>query len=392
MGIFSFLKKIFSEPEKIEPTREEIHFSDIEEFLKKKINENTSKENEVISLVKQKIKAFSEGLREKIKIVNKVDIESKEKNDKIKSAVNEGRKKYIEFLERFMENIENADEENIEKFTENINSAFLRLNESSGKSYERATILIGKEMGSIKESLKNFSTELINTFNENKEITSTSKILVLIESKVSEIKEINEKSKKIDEEVITIANKLKNKEQGNKEISEKIEKIRSSQEYLDNIEKERLIKTQEEQIEKGISELKQLIDFKALSNFFHIFEDKMEIVKLYRDDFTEEFKKDKGSRLLNLLNESKLNTESIYDKIKQIQDGEKEIEDNKKEIKEDETKPLSSELEKAGTEIKDLKNEKDWAEKKKEKLKTTQEETTNMIKEELENVGVNLKD
>ena len=55
----------------------------------------------------------------------------------------------------------------------------------------------------------------------------------------------------------------------------------------------------------------------------------MTIVKLYKENFLEEFRSDKGSRLLNLLNESKLNTEKIYDKIKQIQDKEEEIANRK---------------------------------------------------------------
>lgn len=118
----------------------------------------------------------------------------------------------------------------------------------------------------------------------------------------------------------------------------------------------------------------------------------MAIVKLYRDDFLVEFKKDNGSRLLNLLNESKLNNEKIYDKIKQIQDKEQEIEDSKNSVKEDEAQSLSSALEKTNEEIKDLVNEKEWKEKKKEKLKTSQEESLKIIKEELGLIGVDLEE
>ena len=91
--------------------------------------------------------------------------------------------------------------------------------------------------------------------------------------------------------------------------------------------------SQEEEIKKEISELRQIIDFKALSNFFHIFEEKMEIIKSYKDNFLEEFKRDKASKILNLLNESKLNNEKINEKIKKIQNKEKDIEKNKKEVK-----------------------------------------------------------
>ena len=404
MGILSFFKKIFSEPEEAEIVKIKIAFSGIEKFIKNKIDETNSKEKEAISLIKKNITAFTSELRDKIKAVKEVDVESKEKNDKIKSAVNEGRKKYIEFLERFIENLESIEnikdieptneknKTNLEKVTEDINSAFLRFNESSGKSYERATILIGKEMGNIKETLKNLSSELITIFNENKEIISNSKRILLIESKVNEIKETKEKSLKIDEEITNLTNKIIGKKEESKSISEKIDKIKNSPEYLENIEKEKTIQLEEKEVEKEILNLKQIIDFKALSNFFHIFEDRMAIVKLYRDDFTVEFKKDKGSRLLNLLNESKLNTEKIYDKIKQIQDKEEEITNSKNAIKKDETQILSSELEKVNEIAQGFINEMSWAEKKNEKLKATQDETLKLIKDELGLLGVDLED
>jgi hypothetical protein len=270
--------------------------------------------------------------------------------------------------------------------------AFTRFNENSSKSYERATILIGKEMGNIRETLKRFSNELIDIFNADKEIILTSKRLSLIRLKANENKKIDEESIKANENIADITNKINDKEEENKKISDKIDKIRNSQEYLDNIEKEKNIQLQEKEIEKEISELRQLIDFKVLSNFFHIFEDRMSIVKLYRDDFTVEFKKDSGNRLLNLLNESKLNSEKIYDKIKHLQDKEKEIEEGKKDIKEDETQSLFLELEKTKEETNNLTKEREWAEKKREKLKTNQEENFNSIKQELKSMNLDLED
>jgi hypothetical protein len=393
MGILSFIKKIFSEPEEKEPTiREKISFSNIENVIKKKINEANAKENEEFLIIKENIRRFTGELKEKIKIVNEVDIESKEKNDKVKSAVYEGRKKYIEFLERFIEILESLEYTNLEKFTEDINLAFTRFNENSNKSYERATILIGKEMGSIRETLKKFSNELIDIFKTDKEIILTSRRLSLIQSKYNDIKKIDEESIKINEEITNIKNKINDKEEENKEISHKIEEIKDSPEYLNNLEKKKNIQINEKEIEKGISELRQLIDFKALSNFFHIFEDRMTIVKLYRDDFLVEFKKDMGSRLLNLLNESKLNNEKIYDSIKQLQDKEQEIENGKKDIKGDEIQDISLEFEKTKEDINNLIKEREWVEKKKEKLKTTQEEALNIIKQELGLINLDLDD
>jgi DNA repair exonuclease SbcCD ATPase subunit len=394
MGIFSFLKKIFEEPE--EPVIKEekkIVFSNIEEFLKEKIAETKTKENQAISLINEKINTFVNELKEKIKLVNQVDIESKEKNEKVKSVVYEGRKKYTEFLERFIEKLKDSQKINeLKKFTESINSAFLRFDENSKKSYERATILIGKEMGNLRETMKTFSRELINIFNENKDIVSTLEKLSNIQSKINENKEINNKLKKIDESVPDTNNKILDKEKEIKEISEKIDTIENSQEYRENLEKISFIDIKEKEIQTNISELRQLIDFKALSNFFHIFEDKMAIVKLYRDNFTEEFKNDKGNRLLSLLNESKLNKEDIETKFKQINDKEQEIQTLKSEIKSDETKSLSSEIEKTKIDINELKNEINWLEKNKEKLKTQEQENINQIKEKLESMNIKIEE
>lgn len=401
MGILGFIKKIFSEPEEATPVKGSIKFSDIEEYLKKKTEETSLKENQAILVINENIKKYITELKDNIKIVNSVNIEAKEKNDKIKSAVYEGRKKYIEFLERFIENIEEAkntekadknDKTPLERITEDINSAFIRFNENSGKSYERATILIGKEMGNIRETLKRFSTELISLFNEDKGIISTSKKLSLIKLKMSEIKELDERLIKADEEIDEFSKKISEKEKENNKVLESIDKIKNSSEYLENIEREKNLQIKEKEVESEISELRQLIDFKSLSSFFHIFEDRMAIVKLYKDNFTGEFKKDKGNRLLNLLNESKLNSENIYDKIKSIKDKEIEIENSRNLIKEDETKAFYTEIERIKEEIKSLTNEKEWAEKKKEKLETTKEENFNIIKKELESINLHLED
>ena len=292
-----------------------------------------------------------------------MNIEAKEKNDKIKSAVYEGRKKYIEFLERFIENIEEAkntatenksDKTPLERVTEDINLAFLRFNENSGKSYERATILIGKEMGNIRDTLKRFSTELIVLFNEDKEIISTFKKFSLIKLKMSEMKELNERLIKADEKTAEFSKEIIEKENENNKFSESIDKIKNSSEYKENIERENALQIKEKEVENEISELRQLIDFKALSNFFHIFEDRMAIVKLYKDNFAGEFMEDKGNRLLNLLNESKLNNEKIYDKIKSIKDKEIDIENSRSLIKEDETKTIYTEIERIKEKIKNL--------------------------------------
>ena len=382
MGMFNFLKKIIKKDE-VEENKERISFSDIENWIEKKGKENEIKEKEIFSLIDNKINVFIDELKEKINVLKGIDVESKKAEDKFKSITNEGRKKYLEAIEIFIGNLEKLEKDNLEKFIENINKIFLNFNKSSHMSYERATILIGKEMENIKENVRVFSKDMIKIFDENRNIVDFSVMLSLVKIKLNKIDEIEYELKKINNTNINLIEKINKKEEENKRIIEEIEKIKKSPEYLENLEREKNIKFLEEELEKDILGLKQIIDFKALSNFFHIFEREMQIVKLHREDFQTNFKKDYGESILNLLNEAKLNNETISEKIKQIKSKKEEIEKNKREIKKDETQKLYPETTRIILEIGNLNNEKERGEKRKEKLNISKDVIIKEIREEM---------
>ena len=83
----------------------------------------------------------------------------------------DSREKYIESVEDFIERLNNLEEPKLGKFIEKINKIYFDFNKRSFKNYERATILIGKEMASIKEGVRVFSKSLLKTYEENKDIT-----------------------------------------------------------------------------------------------------------------------------------------------------------------------------------------------------------------------------
>ncbi len=392
MGVLKFFKKILKEEEKIETEKEKTTSSDIEEFVKLKIKGINEKEKERSSIINQKITQFTKELKEKIILVNEVDIEPREKNDKIKSIVNEGRKKYIDFLERFIENIEEIEKENLEETAKEINQAFLRLNQSSGKSYERATILIGKEMGSIKETLKNFSNELLKIFNEDKDITSDKKRFKIILSKIEENKEIAKKLTKIKEEISAAERKIREKEEENKRKYEEIEKIKKSKDYLEYLENEKEVRLKEESLDENIKELRMLIYFKGLSNFFHVFPKKMEIVKKYKDNFLGEFKMEGEKKIIELLEESKLNTDKITEKIKEIKEREREIINSRQKVNRIEIEHLYSDIESIKEAIDNIIKDKEWSEKNRDKMESQEKENKESIKKQLSLMNIDFED
>jgi phosphatidate phosphatase PAH1 len=143
-----------------------------------------------------------------------------------------------------------------------------------------------------------------------------------------------------------------------------------------------------EELEKDLLSLKQSIDFKALTNFFHIFKEQMDIVKSHREDFHTKFKEDDGESISRLLEESKLNNEVTSEKIRQINSKKEEMVKNEGKIEKDETKELSFKITNIILEIDNLNNEKVKEGKRNVKIKIDREGIIMEIKGNLIKEGV----
>lgn len=394
MGFRDFFKKLMQSKEIKKNEKEKVSLSSLGTWVESKVKDLRAKEKEIISFIQKKIEFLSDELKEKIRAVNSFDVDSKKEKDRIKSAVEEGREKYLESVEHLVESLNSLKKERLEETIADTDRIFSDFNKRSERSYERATILIGKEMGEIKESLKAFSRNLIKVFDENKNFVESSRTISLIKLKLSQFEKIEQEVQKIEKEIISISNKMAEKEKENREILFEIDIVKKSSEYLKKQEKQEKIKLFRKELEKDISDLRQLIDFKALANFYHIFEDKIQVVKAHRDDFQTNFQKDDGKDILKLLETAKLNNKNISDKLSQIYKKKEEILGIETELENEKNKDRMDELHSANTkavlEIDDLKNKKSKEEKRLEKLKEDKEKIISELKEGLKKFGVGL--
>ncbi len=388
MGIFDLFKKLVKKDRFEEIVTEKINFSDIEDWIKNKRKENELKEKEIIDLVKKKISSFNKLCKEKKSVLENFDVESKKEEDRLKSVVNESRKKYIESLEIFMRDLDNIEKEKLEEFISYVNKVFLDFDKRSHMNYQKTTILIGKEMGDLRDSLKTFSRELVKIFDENKNIVELSKSLAFIKLKLNQINQIDKILGEIKEEIAFLGKKIVNKKEEEENNKERIEETKKSPSYLDYLNMQEKIKFLGEEIKKDIQDLRQLIDLKALANFYHIFENEMNIIKEYKENFEESFRKDNGLRILNLLENSKLNNNKISEKVEHIRARKEELKENKQKIKGDETQNLNSEKTKINKEVEELNTEKEKEEKRHEKLKISKEEAISVLKQEVSKLNV----
>ncbi len=390
MGIFDFLKKIF-EDEKVEETKKEkINFSEIGNCIENKRKEIEIKEKKVFILIKNRINILGIEVKEKIGLLKKVDINLKKGSDKIKFTVEEGRKRYIESVEFLITDLNDMQENKPEKIIFNIDKIFSGFNKNSYLGYEKATILIGKEMEDIKSKLKDFSKELVKIFNENKDIVNSSQIIFSIELKFRQSEKIKEEVEKINQETLSLDRQIISKEEQNKKTLEEIERIGKNPEHLEYLKRLEKVKSLEIDLEKDINTLRQLIDFRALSSFYHIFEDKMKRVNSYKEDFLKNFQRDDGKEILDLLNTAKLFTENFPIIIRKINNEKEEILKDKIQNEKDGgvIQGLYSKSSSIILEIDSLKNEKYQEEKRIKKLNANKNEINSKIKEEIEKLGV----
>jgi len=387
MGIFDFLKK---EKEK-EIISEKLTFSEIEDWIERKRKENEIEERELVISIKDRIKNLDNELKIKLSLLDEIDIESRKEDGRIKRVVSNSRIQYIGAVNNLMANLENLKETSFPDFVKKIDRALSEFNKTSFKNYERTTILIGKEMADIKEEVKSFSKDLVEIFNNNKEISELSQRIGLIKSKLNLLDSTEKNKIGIKKTIISLDEKIKQDEKENQRCLTEIEKIKQSENYKNMLEKKEKLNILKEEFREKILTLKQLIDFKALTNFFHTNEKQMNILKEYKTDFYTNFEQDNGKRILDLLKESKLNTNIISERENLIKAKKEILENYEKEIEKDETHNLNYKIEKITIEIENLKIEKVKERKRKEKLNINKEELTSSLKQELGKINIEIK-
>src|SRR3989338_9414186 len=156
MGIFDFFRKKKS----AEFAAEKVHSSEIGNWINVKIRNIDKKNKEIFLLIREKVGVLEKEMKGKIIAAEEINIEKKKSDERIKAVVEEGRNKYVEFVKNLLDDLRNLKEKEFEKSIEEINKIFSDFNKKAHMSYERATILIGKEMSSIRDSLKSFSKEI----------------------------------------------------------------------------------------------------------------------------------------------------------------------------------------------------------------------------------------
>ena len=365
------LKYFFKKKKTQEPKTEleKINLNEIENWIDHKTKELGKKEKEIFNLIKEKIQSFILDIDKKTKTLEDIDIESKKVEGRAKIIVRQSLDKYLSFVKNFTKELTDIDKQNINQFIRNIDKIFSDFDKRSYIFYQRTNYLVGDELVTVKQEINNLSKYFTNLFNENKKTTYSFNLISSTKSKLTQLNETTIALDKINSEIKSLDKKIMEYKKQEINFLDKIEKTKITKDYLENIRKNDKIKLIEKQLENDILKLKSLIDFKKLTNTFHSNERKMEKIKNYKEDFQKKFAKNEGDDILNLINEAKLDTSYVSDRIKQIKIKKQEISEGKKFIEENKVKKLLEKIEKIKLELENIIIEKTKHIKRNEKIK-----------------------
>jgi hypothetical protein len=325
MSIFNFFKK-FRKEHSLDVER--IEFRDIEPNLKKRkeiLKEEKIRFNKELN---ERLGSLIESLKERIKIMSSVNVDEKPADQRIKFIVKENLKKYTNQVERFLNNLESFYQEKFSepvKNIERINTLFLNFEKLSFPFYQKATFLVGKEIGNVREEIMGFITSFKKFLKEerNSKLLSDLENISLIEAKLNEISEDKRTKGSLQEDLKNIDKIISSFKEDIKKTEGEINEKKNSREYLEELEKNEGLEKEKEQVKKEIYELKSEIDFKFLTNIFHSVEREMKVLKDHQSSFYESFTKDSGNSLKELiedtnLNRSGMNKNMIIKKLEKI--------------------------------------------------------------------------
>ena len=376
MGFLDWFRK--KQEEEIVETAT-ISQGEISTWLEKKEQETEKQKQEFLEIVKNNLNKLVSELEEEVDVLKEVDVDEKKAEEKIKLIVKENLGNFINYLEKLILKLKEVNGE--VEITENINSIFSEFDKRSKLSYEKSTFLIGKELGNVQESIRKFFKELKKISDSNKNLIDELRVISSVETKIGEQEEIAKIKVQLEDRIQELGEKIKTKQ-------EELEKLKTSKEFLKENQRKQALETKGQELEQDIGKLRELVDFKALSGFYHKFEKDMAIVRDYRDNFKQAFKKTNGEDLNKLLEESKLGEVVILNKMQEISEKKKEI----NELVKEKASSTGETIKKLVLNIHNLNSEKSNEKKKAEKIENNLKEVVNSTKEELKKVNVELKE
>jgi len=386
MSFIDTLKKIFQE-EKEEKKEEiiEIDFSQLSSALDAIQKAVDMHKEEIKKNLKDKISDFYIQMQQQIIVLEKINLDKRKEEQKLKHIVNENLKLYIEYLNNLIDDLNKAKELETNAFIKRISEIMNNFNKNSKNSFEKATILIGNELGKTKEIVNNTfrSIEGIIKGSASKQDNMINKTKEMLDS----LDTLKKTEEEIRNNLVILNTKKQEAERAIETIKQEAEKAKKSEEYKKELAEKENRQKKLLQLEKQIQEIKQKINFKLLAKHFHNEIKKSKLIQEYIDNFKQAIEKDSGLEIMPLISEFK----QIDVNLIEIRNNLLELNENTIGEKENKIKLLDADISKQNSQLIDISQEASQETKRKLRLEEKEKEIIESIKNQVKELNLKVR-
>ncbi len=353
-----------------------VKFQDISSEVGAEIEDAQRRIKSIKEQIGQRVVQLNTELEEHIKTLGNIDLKERKDYERIKFIVTENLKAYIPHLQHLKEELGNlnpADSDYLEK----INIISENFKKRSTNSFQKATILIGKELEDVVNSIKNFAKDLDQIISEDKEVFEIEKRGDILKNLLLEFKKEKNNESQIENSMKNLEQNLKDVEEQKRRTEKSLEDSKKSPEYSRFIEEREELKNEREKVQREIFSIKGEIDIKAMLKQFHHDRKKSIILERYAEDFNAALENDENLQIVSITLEAKpgFNAERLRElRLKLIR-----LKEWQEKPIERQVKGIEHEIIKLGAKISEIQDSIIEERKKEERL----EKKSNEIKEEI---------
>jgi hypothetical protein len=219
----------------------------------------------------------------------------------------------------------------------------------------------------VRNEIRGFNNKLVGMFEGS--LIGDLKKVETVRLKLSEFEKVKNNFVEIGEEIAVRDRRIEETRERVKKLEGEIDEIKGSSEYASKLRVEREIKSLEIGLDGEIGKLKNLIDFKRLTNIVHSNEREMMIVKDYKEHFAVEFGRDGGKRIFDLLKSCRIKSSEIEAQVDLIKKKKGELEKRRGDVGVDYTIVKLEEIKKIGEERESIELENIKGDRRMEELR-----------------------
>lgn len=316
-------KRLFAGEEKRqknEPTVE-ISFEILCSGAEDKIKEIDYSADKIKEELSSRIYSFQKEAEQIMKELELFDLSKRKENEKLKLIVEQNRELYLSQFRNFLEGLKKMESQNVREYSGKIEHSINDFANLSRMSFERMTLLIGKEAEAVRIVFRKFVSDIRSILTFNHSLFEKMYFADKFRKSVTEIKSNENLFNEMSSALSVLELESKQNVERKASIADKIKVVLESEEYKEDIKTKRQKALENEMLEKEIQNTREKISWKELLRIYHQNEKKREIIKNYRDHFKRALDEDTEAQMSALLEEAKVGESIDLKKLKIKIDG-----------------------------------------------------------------------